>query len=93
MLGLSTNFLTIPFLLHAHGVARTTFHRMRKRGTPNPKKQVPHNKGKRLVTDAGFAKTVNNPVRMYVLSKMEAFSNTPEGMTATADDNKVSRDL
>jgi hypothetical protein len=64
---------------------------MRKRGTPNPKKQIPHNKGKRLVTNAGFAKTVNNPVRMYVLSKMEAFSNTPEGMTATADDNKVSR--
>ncbi len=63
---------------------------MRKRGTPNPKKQIPHNKDKRLVTDARFAKTVNNPVRMYVLSKMEAFSNTTEGMTATADDNKVS---
>ena len=70
--------MTIPFLLHAHGVARTTFHRMRKRGTPNPKKQIPHNKGKRLVTDAGFAKTVNNPVRMY-LSKMDAIQNTEEG--------------
>ena len=90
---MSTNFLTIPFLLHAHGIARTTFQRMRKRGTPNPQKQIPHNKGKRLVTDAAFAKTVNNPVRMYVISKMHAFSNTPEGMTATAEDNKVSSDL
>ncbi len=90
---MSTNFLTIPFLLHAHGVARTNFQRMRKRGTSNPKKQIPHNKGKRLVTDSAFAKTVNNPVRMYAISKMDAFSNTPERMTATADDNKVSRDL
>jgi hypothetical protein len=66
---------------------------MRKRITPNPKKQIPHNNGKRLVTDAAFAKTVNNPVRMYVISKMDAFSNTLEGMTATADDNKVSSAL
>jgi hypothetical protein len=51
---------------------------MRKRGSVNPPKQIPHNKGKRLVKDTAFAKTVNNPVRMY-LSKMDAIQNTEEG--------------
>jgi hypothetical protein len=88
--GLTTNFLTIPYLLHAHGVARTTFQRMRKRGTANPPKQVPHNKGKRIIEDAKFEKTYNNPVRMFVLSKMEEFKKTEDGMTATAEDMKVS---
>jgi hypothetical protein len=62
---------------------------MRKRGTVNPPKQVPHNKGKRIMEDAVFEKTYNNPVRMFVLSKMEAFKNTEEGMIATPEDNKV----
>ena len=87
--GLSTNVLTVPYLLHAHGVARTTFQRMKKRGTANPPKQVPHNKGKRIMEDAGYEKTYNNPRRMFVLSKMKAFKNTEEGMTATPEDNKV----
>ena len=39
--------------------------------------------------DAGFEKSYNNPVRMFVLSKMEAFRNTEDGMTATPEDNKV----
>ena len=62
---------------------------MRVRGTALPPKQVPHNKGKRIMEDAGFEKTYNNPVRMFVLSKMEAFRNTEDGMTATPEDNKV----
>jgi hypothetical protein len=79
--GLSTNFPTIPYLLHAHGVARTTFQRMRKRGTANPPKQVPHNKGKRIQEDAVFEKRYNNPVRMFVMSKMKDFKKTEEGMS------------
>ncbi len=63
---------------------------MRTRGTANPPKQVPHNKGKRIIEDAVFEKTYNNPVRMFVLSKMEAFKHTEEGMTATPEENKVS---
>jgi hypothetical protein len=88
--GLTTNFLTIPYLLHAHGVARTTFQRMRKRGTANPPTQVPHNKGKRIMENATFEKTYNNPKRMFVLSKMKEFKKTEDGMTATAEEMKVS---
>ncbi len=43
--------------------------------------------------DAGFEKTYNNPRRMFVLSKMEAFKNTEEGMTATPEDNKVRKTI
>ena len=84
------NFLTIPYLLHAHGVARTTFQRMRKRGTANPPKQVPHNKGKRIMQDAKYEKSVHNPKRMFVLSKMEDYKKTEDGMAATAEEMNVS---
>jgi hypothetical protein len=33
---------------------------------------------------------VNNPVRMYVLSKMDAFANTEEGRQASTEAVKVS---
>ncbi len=91
--GLTTNFLTIPYLLHAHGVARTTFQRMKKRGTANPPKQIPHNKGKRIIKDADYEKTFNNPKRMFVLSKMQEFKQTEEGMTATPEENIVGYEL
>ncbi len=63
---------------------------MRKRGTANPPKQVAHNKGKKLITDADFSKTVNNPVRMYVSSKMDTFANTEAGKQASTEAVKVS---
>jgi hypothetical protein len=63
---------------------------MRKRGTANPPKQVPHNKGERIMEDATFEKTYNNPKRMFILSKMEEFKKTEDGMAATAEELNVS---
>jgi hypothetical protein len=43
-----------------------------------------------MITDGDFARTVNNPVRMYVLSKMDTYANTEEGKQASSEDLKVS---
>ncbi len=40
--------------------------------------------------DAKYEKSVHNPKRMFILSKMEDFKKTEDGMAATAEEMNVS---
>ncbi len=55
------NHLSLAYLLHAYGVSQSTFKRLRLRGGEPLAKQVPHNKGKSVVTDKTYASTVYTP--------------------------------
>jgi hypothetical protein len=66
------NHLSLAYLLHAYGVSQSTFKRLRQRGGESlPIQQVPHNKGKSVVTDKDYASTVYTPRYFFVNSQMK----------------------
>ena len=65
------NPLSLAYLLHAYGVSQSTFKRLRLRGGEALPKQVPHNKGKSVVTDHSFASSVYTPRYFFVCSQMK----------------------
>jgi hypothetical protein len=73
------NHLSLTYLLHAYGVSQSTFKRLRQRGGETAPVQVPHNKGKSVVTDKDYASTVYTPRYFFVNSQMKKWVlNNPE---------------
>jgi hypothetical protein len=59
------NHLSLAYLLHAYGVSQSTFKRLRQRGGESLPVQVPHNKGKSVMTDKDYASTVHTPNEIF----------------------------
>ena len=76
------NHLSLAYLLHAYGVSQSTFKRLRLRGGEALPKQVPHNKGKSVVTDKTYASTVYTPRYFFVNSQMKKWLSKNTQATA-----------
>jgi hypothetical protein len=68
------NHLTLAYLLHAYGMDQSTFKRLRLRGGEALTKQVPHNKGRSIVSDQQYAATIFTPRYFFVQSQMKKWT-------------------
>jgi hypothetical protein len=76
------NVLTVRFVKYAFDIADTTFKRMQRGGMAKPPR-VAVNKGKSVLKDRDWAKSLNNPRNLYVKDGMAEFLHCDEGRDAT----------
>jgi hypothetical protein len=84
------NYLSLTYLLHAYDVNMSTFKRLRQRQGEPLQKQVPHNKGRKVLCDNDLAETVYTPRYFYVMAEMKTWmkSNPQASARRKADRRK-----